>query len=68
MTPDLYRYAADRGALHWEVQQEIDGIKTSSRSGDRTPGHDHRGVLHRRVVKPDNPDDRGPDRGLSLGF
>ena len=42
MTPDLHRYAADRGALHWEVQQEIDRIKTSSRSDDRTPGHDHR--------------------------
>ena len=43
MTPDLHRYADDRGALHWEVQQEIAGIKTSSRSNDRTPGRDHGG-------------------------
>ena len=31
MTPDLYRYAADRGALSWEVQQEITEIKDHAR-------------------------------------
>ena len=31
MTPDLYRYAADRGALKWAVDQEIAAIKDSAR-------------------------------------
>ena len=42
MTPDLDRYAADRGALSWEVHQEITEIKESYR-GDRSHGHDQGG-------------------------
>lgn len=42
MTPDLYRYAADRGALSWEVHQEITEIKESYR-GDRSHGRDQGG-------------------------
>ena len=46
MTPDLYRYAADRGALHWEVQQEIAEIKDSYRSDDRRPDGTTEGTPH----------------------
>ena len=42
MTPDLYRYAADRGALSWEVQQEITEIKDHARP-DRSLGNNHGG-------------------------
>ena len=38
MTPDLHRYATDRGALSWEVHQEITSIKDS-----RSHGHDQSG-------------------------
>lgn len=42
MTPDLDRYAADRGALSWEVHQEITWIKNSYRD-DRSHGRDQGG-------------------------
>ncbi|WP_420613502.1 hypothetical protein [Candidatus Spongiisocius sp.] len=42
MTPDLTRYATDRGTLSWEVHQEIAWIKTSHRD-DRSHGHDQGG-------------------------
>ena len=42
MTPDLYRYAADRGALSWEDHQEIAEIKASFRD-DRSHGRDQGG-------------------------
>ena len=42
MTPDLDRYAADRGALSWEVHQEIAEIKASFRN-DRSHGRDQGG-------------------------
>lgn len=39
MTPELYRYAADRGTLHWEVQQEITALKAAYHHDD--PSHQH---------------------------
>ena len=42
MTPDLDRYAADRGALSWEVNQEIAEIKDQDRS-DRSLDSNHGG-------------------------
>ena len=42
VTPDLYRYASDRGALSWKVDQEITWIKESYRD-DRSHGRDQGG-------------------------
>ncbi|MDE0171380.1 MAG: nucleotidyl transferase AbiEii/AbiGii toxin family protein [bacterium] len=42
MTPDLYRYADDRGALSWEVGQEIAEIEASFRN-ERSRGRDQGG-------------------------
>ena len=42
MTPDLDSYAADRGALRWEVHQEITEIKDHARP-DRSLGNNHGG-------------------------
>lgn len=42
MTPDLDRYAADRGALNWEVHREVTAIKASYRD-DRSHGRGQEG-------------------------